>query len=479
MCENKDCQHKKESPIKDWKHRCKFGPDGRRLHNGTVIAGWNDMATTHPWLAKECLDDATKFQAGSNKQKRWKCKVCKYEWPAQPSKRALRGDGCGCCSNRVCVPGVNDLATTHPHLAEECLDDPASFTAGSRKSKRWKCKVCKFEWPASPSKRALRGDGCRCCSGKICVKGVNDCATTHPYLVEECLDKLTDVTAGSAMSKRWRCKVCGFEWSLPVKKRALRGDGCGCCSNRVCVPGVNDLATTHPEHAKELVGDPTKVVAGTNKSLRWRCSECGYKYKKRGSSKIRTQCACCTNQVCVAGINDMATTHPRLAADCIDDPRKYVAKTNKLLRWCCSECGKKWKATGNRRVADDGVTIVGCSNCADSGFKTNKPSFIYLISRGNSLKVGIGNYGSGRLAIHRRQGWAVVDLIDLIGELAKNLEKIIKDLIKEAKIPTGRKAFLAPFDGWTEAWPKEHLSPRSIRGLCRKLGIDLDAFLAA
>jgi hypothetical protein len=38
--------------------------------------------------------------------------------------------------------------------------------------------------------------------------------------------------------------------------------------------GFNDLSTTHPEIAAQAVGwDPSTVIAGSNKRLRWRCHE--------------------------------------------------------------------------------------------------------------------------------------------------------------------------------------------------------------
>ena len=56
---------------------------------------------------------------------------------------------------------------------------------------------------------------------------------------------------------------------------------CPCCMNRVVVKGINDLATTRPELAKEW--HPTKnrdltpymVTAGSSKRVWWKCSVCG------------------------------------------------------------------------------------------------------------------------------------------------------------------------------------------------------------
>ena len=177
MCKSKDCQHEKESPIKDWKHRCKYGPDGKKLYNGTVIVGWNDMATTHTGLAAECLDDPAEYQAGTSKKLRWMCSTCRHEWPATGHNR-VRGSGCGCCDNKIVVVGINDMATTHPELAKELVGDPTKYTAGTSEMLNWKCSTCNFEWPATGRSRVV-GRGC----SKCCKRGHDQSKPSFVYLV--------------------------------------------------------------------------------------------------------------------------------------------------------------------------------------------------------------------------------------------------------------------------------------------------------
>ena len=343
MCKSKECQHGKESPIKDWKHRCQFGPDGKKLRNGTVIVGWNDMATTHKALADECLDDATRYQAGTHKRLNWKCSVCDYEWPAKGSRR-VRGSGCPCCSNNVAVTGKNDMATTHPELAKECLDDS------------------------------------------------------------------------------------------------------------------------------------TKYVAGTQEMLNWECSTCGHKWKATGASRtsMNSGCPCCSNKVVVPGKNDMGTTHPHLAKECLNDSTKYVAGTNVMLDWECSTCGYKWQSTGSDRVKGK-----GCSSCNPGGHDQTKESFVYLIYRPGQIQYGIMNTWTDRLKRHAKKGWELLDKIEVTGRKARSLETKIKQTLRFKGVPTGSKAFREKFDGSTESFQEVDLYVRSIRGLCRKLGVNLEAFLAS
>lgn len=79
----------------------------------------------------------------------------------------------------------------------------------------------------------------------------------------------------------WKCK-CGYKWSAKISNR-YHGRGCPCCARKIVVPGINDLATTHPKLAKEWDyernGDlkPNMVLYGTAKRVYWLCSE-GHSY---------------------------------------------------------------------------------------------------------------------------------------------------------------------------------------------------------
>jgi hypothetical protein len=58
--------------------------------------------------------------------------------------------------------------------------------------------------------------------------------------------------------------------------------------------GFNDLASTHPELAKEADGwDPRKVIAGTPKKLKWKCIK-GHRWMANGDHRVRGQgCPSC------------------------------------------------------------------------------------------------------------------------------------------------------------------------------------------
>jgi hypothetical protein len=84
-----------------------------------------------------------------------------------------------------------------------------------------------------------------------------------------------------------------------------------------------------------------------------------------------------------------------------------------------------------------------------------------------------------RLKHHANNGWEFLDKIEVTGQKARSLETKIKQTLRAKGIPTGSKAFRNKFEGYAETFQEVDLYVRTIRGLCRKLGINLEAFLAA
>ena len=411
MCKSKDCQHGKESPIKDWKHRCKFGPDGKRLKRGALIVGWNDLATTHPHLAEQIVGaDPSTLKVWSKQVFDWQCQDHPHTWPSTVANR-VRGRTCGVCSNRVLLVGFNDMATTHPDLAKDFIGDP------------------------------------------------------------------TKVFAGTGELLEWKCRNCPHKWKATGNSRVTKNNGCGVCANLIVLKGWNDMATTNPELAKECLNDATKFVAKTNKELWWKCQVCPHKWKAQGWTRF-SGCGCgvCAGTIVLKGWNDMATTHPELAKECLSGPTRFIAGTHSVLNWKCGKCSSKWPATGHNRVNGRGCPDCGKDKC---GHNQTADSLFYLVARPGQIKFGIMNIGKDRLERHARNGWDLVDSLEISGTGARSMETAIKRRLREIGVPTGQKAFRDKFDGWTESFQEVDLCVRTIRGLCRKLGINLKSFLAA
>jgi hypothetical protein len=254
------------------------------------------------------------------------------------------------------------------------------------------------EFEATVGNRTGQGSGCPVCSGKVPVVGVNDLATTHPELAGEWHPvKNGDLTpdavkAGSGKKVWWKhsdssCVVgAGHEWEAIISSRASGGGrGCPACSGKTVVAGSNDLATTHPELAadwhpvKNGELTPQDLVTGTATKIWWKHSDpdCavpgGHEWQARGAERaVGKGCPACssTRKPVIAGVNDLATTHPELVADWHPTkngeltPQGVIAGTGKVLWWkhsdpsCVVPGGNEWEALGSTRANG-----AGCPAC--------------------------------------------------------------------------------------------------------------------
>ena len=429
-----------------------------------VWPGLNDLATLHPDVAEEALFDPSTVTASSGRRMSWRCTVG-HEWEAAVSNRTAQGQGCPYCSNRRVLPGFNDLATTHPGLVPEALFDATAFTFGSSKRLQWRCSKG-HEWTTSVAARASSGEGCSVCGGKTIVSGVNDLATTHPNLVSEALFDATTVIAGTHQKLAWRCSE-GHEWKAKVKSRALAGRGCPFCSNKNVLPGFNDLATTHPELAMEALFDATAVTYGSSDLLLWRCSE-GHEWKTAPNHRTKRNdgCPVCSNKKVLPGFNDLATTHPELAAEALFDPTKMTYGSHRKLSWKCTE-GHEWATTVKARA----VSGQGCPSCASTGYDPAEPGWVYLMHHPiwELLQVGITNDIEQRMKVHTRRGWEPLDARGpMPGDAARVWELSILNYLKSKKINlTASTSHLDPDPGnstslgeawWASDYPAQSLS---------------------
>jgi hypothetical protein len=317
------------------------------------------------------------------------------------------------------------------------------------------------------------------------VVGVNDLATLRPDIASECvIGDPKSVTIGSGKLFFWKCPVGHPDYEASVVSRTReKGSKCGVCTGNRVVPGINDLATTHPSISAEATNgcDPTKVSAGSHDVFWWTCplGHAPYEAVIKGRTMCRMSrgkkinsngCPTCKGRRIEVGINDLATTHPSLAALAHNwDPKKYTAGSSEVVEWKCL-CGLITKSSiGSKTKCPAG----NCRKCAKAGFDPSKPSFIYLVCRPGQFKCGIANHGSGRLIRHKRNGWSVIETIDASGQIVEGLERAVKKNLRIRGVPTGRKAFREWFDGYTEAWNAADLEVSSIRDLCEKIGVPL------
>lgn len=147
-----------------------------------------------------------------------------------------------------------------------------------------RCLVCGNVWDGNPDSMLRRNARCPKCGRAAAGKSSGKSRMlTHEAFTERaaacCPDiEITGRYAGANTRLTVRCRRCGYEWDA-FPATVLRSCSCPCCTNRVAVTGINDLATTHPQiaaewnHERNGELEPTDVVAGSSKRVWWRCHE--------------------------------------------------------------------------------------------------------------------------------------------------------------------------------------------------------------
>lgn len=174
----------------------------------------------------------------------------------------------------------------------------------------------------------------------------------------------------SSGQKAWWLGTCGHEWDDSISHRT-GGRGCPICSGRRVVKGINDLATTHPEIAAEwhpaknggLV--PSEVVAGSHKKVWWFSH--GHEWQAMIDNRTRHDhgCSVCRGFTVQAGVNDLGTIAPEIAAEWHPTRNKKSASET-----MASSHSKAWFLCSNghdycmelRKRVNRGM---GCPTCAN------------------------------------------------------------------------------------------------------------------
>ena len=107
------------------------------------------------------------------------------------------------------------------------------------KTKKYKVKCIKDDYEFIIEERRIRNlHGCPVCCNKLCIKGINDVATTHPHLVKYFAnpEDATKVTYGSDKKCLMKCPDCGFEKIMKIGELSKRGFSCRQCSDKISYP---------------------------------------------------------------------------------------------------------------------------------------------------------------------------------------------------------------------------------------------------
>ena len=179
-----------------------------------------------------------------------------------------------------------------------------------------------------------------------------------------------DVSFGSHKKVWWLCPL-GHRWQAAVYTRTGAGSGCPYCSGNKRLPQFRNLATERPDlvkqwHPTKNIGiSPEDFFPAAHRKVWWLC-EFGHEWFAEINARSRgTGCPICANRKIVVGENDLATTHPELAAQWHPEkngtltPQKVVAGSYIKVWWRC-EFGHEYRAAIPSRAKGN----TSCPICA-------------------------------------------------------------------------------------------------------------------
>lgn len=144
------------------------------------------------------------------------------------------------------------------------------------------------------------------------------------------------------------------------------------------------------------------------------------------------------------------------------------------LPWQCvheraegAVCARSVRPTLHNILAGQG----GCSTCAQRGPDYAAPGYLYLITRNDTGKIGIGgalvNPGNDRLRTHARGGWNLLARWNFESLLeAHSVEQATKDWLRDQGINWVREEVM-PYGGHTETFSLTEISMSTVQDFVR------------
>lgn len=383
------CGHEWESSIYN---RAGNGAGCPICSNQRVLVGFNDLESQFPEIAAQ-WDFARNHTVPncvtkkSTKKAFWVCDKG-HSWEAQISSRTMQGTNCPYCAGNKILSGFNDLETLAPpyladwHPKKNLPLLPSEIGPATATKVWWLCSRG-HEYLSALNGRA-RGQGCPICSSKQLLAGFNDFASAYPHLVKY-WDSEKNGTDPSSVPRSapkrlywFRCNL-GHEFRASTNQMSRLTDGhsgCPVCAGKTLLVGFNDLATRLPEvcelwnHDKNLPLTPRDVTRASTRKVWWSCKiDKRHEWLASVASRSKGQgCPICTSRYVVAGLNDLATVAPSVAADWDLGrngnlrPSDVSSTTPKKVWWRCQfDSRHEWQASVETRA----IRGLGCPVCSN------------------------------------------------------------------------------------------------------------------
>jgi DNA-directed RNA polymerase subunit RPC12/RpoP len=131
-----------------------------------LLSGFNDMATTHPEIAKHAFGfDPSKVFANSHTKLKWRCNLGHVFYSGGDYISQNVDFQCPICNGKRLLIGFNDLQSKFPDIASQADGwNPKNYISGSNKKVKWKCENG-HKWSVGINQRtSIHKTGCPSCA---------------------------------------------------------------------------------------------------------------------------------------------------------------------------------------------------------------------------------------------------------------------------------------------------------------------------
>ena len=347
-----------------------------------VLAGYNDLVTTHPDLAKEWHPTKngtlkpTEVNAGSNKKVWWKCEKG-HEWNAaiysRTSKNAV---GCPKCAdqlhtsfpeqaiyyylkqidasvkNRELIHGM-EIDIYLPSLNTAIEYDGIYYHNRPNAQSRDELKEQKLK---DLGIRLIRVGDSKSLKDKIQIS--KDIFTIpHRNSIDYLDDVIRHLIEELFGDSTYHTDV------IRDRQKILESYKQGFLSNSLAVKYPELAKQWHPTKNGEL--SPESFTPGSHEKVWWICEK-GHEWKAEIKSRATgVGCPVCAGKIVKIGYNDLATTHPELVKEWHPTkngtlkPTDVTKGSSKKIWWSCDK-GHEWEASISSRIRGR-----GCPYCAN------------------------------------------------------------------------------------------------------------------
>lgn len=235
-----------------------------------VLAGFNDIATTHPevlqWWDYEKNEKTPQEITSHHHGKVWWIDEDENSYQMSPEKKCEKGQGSPFAAGKQISPGKS-FGDLRPDLAKQWNQKkngditPYDITPKSSRKFWWICPDTGKTWQATPKYRSAQSHSkSPYMTGKKVLPGYNDLKTSHPELAREFSDdnelSSCDVTPSSKKMVMWECSQCSHIWSAVIENRTRRRSGCPKCFASSMVSNAEENLR---EYIVSLVGENNVV----------------------------------------------------------------------------------------------------------------------------------------------------------------------------------------------------------------------------